>query len=102
MPRFDQQHRDLRPVINASGTMTVIGASSAHPDAIAAVADILPRFVWIDELQRLASRTIARVCGAEAGVVTASTAAAVTLAIAATMTGLDRAAMAHLPDTTGL
>jgi L-seryl-tRNA(Ser) seleniumtransferase len=102
MPRFDQQHRDLRPVINASGTMTVIGASSAHPDAIAAVADILPRFVWIDELQRLASRTIARVCGAEAGVVTASTAAAVTLAIAATMTGLDRAAMARLPDTTGL
>jgi len=35
----------LRPVINASGTMTVIGASSARPEAIAAAAEILPRFV---------------------------------------------------------
>jgi L-seryl-tRNA(Ser) seleniumtransferase len=101
MRRFDEKDRGLRPVINVAGTMTVIGASSAHPEALAAVADILPRFVWIDELQRAASKTIARVCGAEAGLVTASTSAAITLTIAATMTGLDRAAIARLPDTTG-
>ncbi len=102
MPKFDEKDRGLRSVINVAGTMTVIGASSAHPDAMAAVADILPRFVWIDELQRLASKTIARVCGAEAGLVTASTSGAITLSIAATMTGLDRAAIARLPDTSGM
>jgi len=102
MPSFDEKGRGLRPVINVAGTMTVIGASSAHPDARAAVGDILTRFVWIDELQRVASKTIARLTGAEAGVVTASTSGAVTLSIAAAMTGLDRAAIARLPETTGM
>jgi D-glucosaminate-6-phosphate ammonia-lyase len=102
MPSFDEKGRGLRPVINAAGTMTVIGASSVHPDASAAVADILTRFVWIDELQRVASKTIARLCGAEAGIVTASTSGAVTVSIAASMTGIDRAAIAQLPDVRGL
>lgn len=102
MPKFDEKDRGLRQVINVAGTMTVIGASSAHPEAMAAVADILPRFVWIDELQRVASKTIAGALGAEAGLVTASTSAAITLSIAATMTGLDRAKIARLPDTSGL
>ena len=102
MPSFDEKSRGLRPVINAAGTMTVVGASSVHPDALAAVNDILARFVWIDELQRLASKTIARLCGAEAGIVTASSSGAVTLSIAASMTGIDRAAVAQLPDTQGL
>ncbi|KQU95234.1 aminotransferase class V-fold PLP-dependent enzyme [Devosia sp. Root105] len=92
----------LRPVINASGTMTVIGASSARPEVIEAVSAILPRFVEIDALQQVASRTIARLCGAEAGFVTASTAAGITLAVAGAMTGLDRAAIARLPDASGL
>src|SRR3569623_3297901 len=102
MPKFDEKDSGLRQVINVAGTMTVIGASSAHPEAMAAVADILPRFVWIDELQRVASNTIARAVGAEAGSGTASTSAAITLSIAATMTGLDRAKIARLPDTQGL
>ena len=92
----------LRRVINVSGTMTVIGASSALPEVVEAVADILPRFVEISALQRAASATIARLCDAEAGFVTASTAAAITLAVAGAMTGLDRAAIARLPDSSGL
>jgi D-glucosaminate-6-phosphate ammonia-lyase len=92
----------LTPVINVAGTMTVIGASSALPEVIEAVGDILPRFVDIAALQRVASSTIARLCNAESGFVTASTSGAVTLAIAAAITGLDRAAMARLPDTRGL
>lgn len=96
------QKLGLRQVINVSGTMTVIGASSARPEAVAAIADILPRFVEIDELQRAAGRMIAKACGAEAGFVTACTAAAITLAVAAAMTGVDRAAIARLPDAAGL
>ena len=102
MPSTDMLARlGLRRVINVSGTMTVIGASSALPEVVEAVADILPRFVEIGALQRAAGATIARLCDAEAGFVTASTAAAITLAVAGAMTGLDRAAIARLPDVRG-
>jgi len=92
----------LRPVINVSGTMTALGASIVVPDAIAAMTEILPQFVEMGDLHRLASRAIAGATGAEAGFVTASAAAGITLALAATMTGSDLAAIERLPDTTGL
>ena len=63
---------------------------------------ILPEFVEIDDLQKKASAVIARLCGAEAGFVTASCSAGITLAIAGAMTGADLAAVERLPDTTGL
>lgn len=92
----------LRPVINVSGTMTSLGASIVVPEAIAAMTSILPHFVEMGDLHKLASRTIARLTGAEAGFVTASCAAGITLAVAATMTGTDLAAIERLPDTTRL
>lgn len=92
----------LRPIINVSGTMTALGASIAVPEAISAVAAILTEFVEIDDLQRRASAAIIRLCGAEAGFVTASCSAAITLGIAGTMTGDDLAAIERLPDTAGL
>ena len=82
--------------------MTVFGASSAMPEAVLAVSEILPHFVEIDDLQRHASETIAAATGAEAGYVTASSAAAITLAIAAAMTGSDLARIARLPDADGM
>jgi len=88
----------LRPIINVSGTMTALGASIAVPEVVATVAAILTQFVEIDDLQRRASRTIARLCGAEAGFVTASCSAAITLGVAAAMTGDDLAAIERLPD----
>jgi len=92
----------LRPVINVSGTMTALGASIVGPEAIAAMTAILPEFVEVDDLQKKASAVIARLCGAEAGFVTASCSAGITLAIAGAMTGTDLAAVERLPDTTGL
>jgi L-seryl-tRNA(Ser) seleniumtransferase len=92
----------LRPVINTSGTMTSLGASIVVPEAIAAMTELLPQFVEMGDLHRLASRAIAAATGAEAGFVTASAAAGITLAIAAAMTGADLAAIERLPDTTGL
>lgn len=92
----------LRPIVNASGTMTSLGASIVVPEAVAAVTAALPQFIEIDDLQRHASRTIARLTGGEAGFVTASCAAAITLAVAAAMTGDDRAAIERLPDTSRL
>ncbi len=92
----------LRPIINVSGTMTSLGASIVVPEAVATVSAILPQFVEIGDLQKKASRTIARLCGAEAGFVTASCSAAITLAVAGAMTGCDLAAVERLPNTDGL
>jgi D-glucosaminate-6-phosphate ammonia-lyase len=92
----------LRPVINASGTMTSLGASIVSPEVVEAASAILGEFVEIDDLQRKASTAIARLCQAEAGFVTASCSAGITLGVAGAMTGSDLAAVERLPDTTGL
>lgn len=89
-------------LINVSGTMTSLGASRAGPGVIAAVSDILGRFVAIDDLQAEASAVIARMTGAEAGYVTSSSASGMTLAVAAAMTGPDLARIERLPDSEGL
>jgi L-seryl-tRNA(Ser) seleniumtransferase len=92
----------LRPIINVSGTMTALGASIVVPEAVEAVAAVLPQFVEINALHRRASQTIARLCGTEAGFVTASAAAGMTVAVAGAMTGADLAAVERLPDASGL
>jgi len=103
MSNHDPRSRlGLRPVINTSGTMTSLGASIVVPEAIEAMTELLPQFVEMGDLHRLASRAIATATGAEAGFVTASAAAGITLAIAAAMTGPDLAAIERLPSTTGL
>lgn len=91
----------LRPVINASGTMTALGASIIGPEAIAAMTAIAREWVEIDDLQRRASAVIAQATGAEAGFVTASSSAAITLAVAGAMTGTDLHAIERLPRRTG-
>lgn len=91
----------LRPVINAAGTMTALGASIILPEAVEAMAEIAGEWVEIDDLQRRASEVIAQATGAEAGFITASTAAGVTLAVAGAMTGADLHAIERLPDDRG-
>ncbi|EJN06304.1 aminotransferase class V-fold PLP-dependent enzyme [Phyllobacterium sp. YR531] len=94
--------RGLRPVINVSGTMTALGASIVVREAVAAMTAILPEFVEINDLHKIASPVIARLTGGEAGFITASCSAGITLAVAAAMTGNDLAAIERLPDATGL
>jgi D-glucosaminate-6-phosphate ammonia-lyase len=92
----------LRPIINVSGTMTALGASIVVPEAIRAAADILPEWVEINDLHRKASHVIAKATGGEAGFVTASASAGITLAIAGAMTGADLARVEQLPDASGM
>ncbi|KQZ13111.1 hypothetical protein ASD44_02760 [Mesorhizobium sp. Root554] len=101
-PADIRKQLNLRPVINVSGTMTSLGASIVVPEAVAAVSAILTEFVEMSDLHRRASAMIADLTGAEAGFITASCSAGITLAIAAAMTGPDLAAIERLPDTTGL
>lgn len=89
----------LRPVINVSGTMTSLGASIVVPEAVRAVQAIMPQFVEINDLQRKASAVIGRLTGAEAGFVTASCSAGISLAVAGAITGPNLLAIEKLPDT---
>jgi uncharacterized pyridoxal phosphate-dependent enzyme len=92
----------LTPLINASGTETVYGASPVAPEVVRAIAGILPHSVDMAELQRAASRAITAATGAEAGCITGCTSAAIVIATAACMTGLDLGRIEQLPETAGL
>jgi L-seryl-tRNA(Ser) seleniumtransferase len=92
----------LRPVINASGTLTRLGGSRMAPEVLAAMAEAAATFVPIDDLQARAGEVIAEITGAEAGYVVTGAAAGLSLGTAACVAGLDVAAMDRLPDTTGL
>jgi hypothetical protein len=89
-------------VINATGTVTRLGASRMDAAVIDAMAEAAEWSVDIAELQGNASDLIASVTGAEAGIVTAGASAALLLGAAACMAGFDPAKMGRLPDTAGM
>jgi D-glucosaminate-6-phosphate ammonia-lyase len=93
---------DLQRIVNASGTMTVLGASRVPAKVAAMAVEILDHFVDIDALQARASQSIARATGAEAGCVTSSAASGIAVAVAAAMTGPDLKRIEMLPETGGL
>ena len=63
--------------INAAGTLTRLGGSLMAPDVLDAMRAAAQASVDIGELQSAASRVIAQVTGAEAGLVTSGASAAV-------------------------
>ena len=92
----------LSNVINARGTFTPLGVSRSSPEVAAAVADALSDYFIIDELQLAARKALAEQTGAEAGAVVHCSAAGITLAVAACMTGTSAERIAALPDATGM
>jgi len=93
---------ELTPVINARGTFTPLGVSRSSPAVADAVAAALREHVIIAELEAATEAALMRLSGAEAATVAHCTAAAITLAVAATMTGLAAERIAALPDTAGM
>lgn len=89
-------------VLNAAGTLTRLGGANVAPEVAAAMAAAAQASVDIVSLQAAASRRISAATGAEAGMVTTGASAALTLAAAAVIAGLDVARMERLPDTRGL
>ncbi len=87
--------------INAAGTLTRLGGALMDEEVVAAMTEAARASVDIGELQAAASRTIARITGAQAGIVTTGAAAALTLAAAAAMTRWNIARMAALPHAEG-
>lgn len=92
----------VKTVINAAGAMTRYGGTMVDDEVLDAMKAAAKYFVHMDELQAAASKIIAERTHAEAGIVTAGAAAALTLGTAACLAGLDVARMNRLPDTSGI
>jgi uncharacterized pyridoxal phosphate-dependent enzyme len=92
----------LTRLINVSGTETPFGAAPAYPEVIEAAGEVLPYSVSMLQAQSAASEVIARAMGTEAGCVTGCTAASITIAVAAVMTGRDLGKVEQLPNTNGM
>jgi len=92
----------VKPIINVAGAMTRMGGALMEQEALEAMNEAAKGSVRLDELEAAASKVIAEITHAEAGIVTAGAAAALTLGTAACITGLDVARMNRLPDTTGM
>ena len=92
----------LRPIINGRSFSTKCGGSLMDPEVVDAMREASRHYFRIEDLQEAASKIISEVTGAEAGYVTSGASAALTLSMAACITGLDPGKMNRLPDTVGM
>jgi L-seryl-tRNA(Ser) seleniumtransferase len=92
----------IRPLINAAGTYTMLSACTMPPEVVKAMEDAARYQVSISELHEAVGRKIAALTGAEAALVTAGAANALTLAAAACIAGKDQQKISRLPDTEGI
>ena len=93
---------EVKTFLNAAGTYTRLTASTMPPEVQSAMLGASTRYVNLDELHLKAGDRIARLLGAEAALVTAGCASALTLATAACIAGDDEDRIRLLPDTTGM
>ncbi len=91
----------VRPFINCCSVRTMHGGSLMLPQVREAMDRASRQFVNLDELMEAAGKRIAELTGAEWGIVTCGSAAAVALASAACIAGNDPVRMLRLPFTEG-
>ncbi|WP_400164213.1 DgaE family pyridoxal phosphate-dependent ammonia lyase [Brevibacillus sp. TJ4] len=91
----------LKPIVNASGKMTALGASAVQPAVAQAMADAAMDYVEISELMKLAGRRIAEATGAEDGCPTSGAAAGIAISVAAAIAGCDLRVIEQLPAAVG-
>jgi L-seryl-tRNA(Ser) seleniumtransferase len=92
----------VRPFINCCSVRTMHGGSLMLPQVRDAMAAASRQFVNLDELMEAAGKRLAELTGAEWGIVTCGSAAAVALGTAACVAGNDPVKMLRLPFTDGM
>jgi L-seryl-tRNA(Ser) seleniumtransferase len=92
----------VRPFINGTGTVTVVGGSLELAEVRAAMDAAAQHMVQLDELMEAVGNRLARLTGAEWGIVTAGCAAAMTHATSACVAGGNPDKHIRLPNTEGL
>ncbi|MBT3994755.1 MAG: hypothetical protein HOF01_03060 [Chloroflexi bacterium] len=91
-----------KPVINATGSVTLLGGSTPVPEVKAAMDAADSAFIPLMELEQVAGDRIAEMLDVPAAYITSGAGSALTLATAAFMAGTDDAKIEQLPDTTGM
>jgi seryl-tRNA(Sec) selenium transferase len=81
----------VRPVINASATLTALGGSLLAPPALKAMVEAAAHFVDLPELHVRVGERLAELTGNEAAYVSSGSAAAITLTVAACTTNARQA-----------
>lgn len=89
----------VRKVINAWGTITIVGGSLMPPEAFQAMEEAGRSYVWLNELHEKAGAHIAGLLGVEAAHICSGAAGGMVLAAAACLTGVDQERICALPDT---
>jgi uncharacterized pyridoxal phosphate-dependent enzyme len=92
----------VKPLINGLGTYTYVGGTLELPEVRKAVEEASHYFVDLFELQDAVGIHLAKISGAEDGMVTDGAAAAISSATAACIAGSDPNNILKLPDTTGM
>src|SRR5262249_4897794 len=92
----------VKHVINAAGTVTILGGSLMPPEVAAAWVEASKHFVNLLELQDKVGARIAKLAGVEAALVTTGAAGALLLGTAAVVTRGQRNLIRRLPDTKGM
>lgn len=87
----------VQPIINAAGTYTMFTASLMLPEVMEAINYASKQFVRITELHDAVGKRIAVLLGAEAAMVSAGAASALTLGTAAVLTGMDQRRFCSCP-----
>ena len=91
-----------KPVINATGSVTMLGGSTPIPEVREAMAQADGAYIPLMELQEAAGDAIARMVNVPAAYITSGAGSALMLATAAAMAGDDDDRIQQLPDTAGM
>jgi uncharacterized pyridoxal phosphate-dependent enzyme len=89
----------IQGVINATGTLTVLGGCVIDKEILDAWAEAAGVYLDMEELHEKAGKYVAKLTGAEAAYITSGGAAGLALAVAACVTKGDSAKMGRLPRT---
>lgn len=92
----------VKPVINAAGTLTVLGGCLVDDEVLEAMREAAKVYVDMSELHNKAGAFIAKLTGAEAAYVSAGAAAGLVLSVAACMTRGNADLMGKLPRSDGM
>ncbi len=90
------------PVVNATGSVTLLGGSTPVAEVKAAMDAADSAFIPLIELEQVAGDRIAEMLGVPAAYITSGAGSALTLMTAAFMAGTDDDKIEQLPDTTGM
>ena len=93
---------NIKPFINASGTITTLGGSIMPPEVIDATHAAATTFVDLNELHLKAGEKLAQMIGVPAAFISCGAASGMQLSAAACLTGTDSERIRKLPDTSNI